>query len=380
MAKPSRSRAARAEGMRNLGLRLGQLALTLDGSKQDTAFKGAELAYANATNIEKAQAVAVVHPVLDIADDSTARQLLAARRLRAIRCGNQVFLPTISDLAYVFPNVLARSSLFATFECASDKRTQFLEYKPIWVVRDKKMDVKLSYKGTELNGYDRKVYCAALDLYRNVPLAPAKTDGAPWQAISFFKFAAAIGSAYGAKVHIAIRDSLLRMGEGSVRAQLGRLNLSLPRMLEATFERTVEGEDHGSDLIYLRVTDEVAQFFGPGRWSAVNKEELNDARGVRPWLLTYLNTFKGVTQVPVSYLHQLSGSHGTVSEFRRSLENALKSLEAADASDYVRIGWYSFGDNGSVTIAPLGVPMPERIALARAEAASHAAAKDLLTA
>lgn len=367
MAKPSR--AARAEGMRSLGLQLGQLALTLDGSKQDAAFRGAELAYEKATNIDKAQVIATVHPVLTIADDATTRQLQAARRLRAIRRGNQVFLPTISELAYVFPNVFARSNLFGTFETASAKRER-CEDKPIWVVRDKNMDVKLYYTGKELNGYDRKVYCAALDQYRDTPLAPANIDGAPWQAISFFKFAEAIGSAYGAKVHVAIRDSLLRMSEGSVRAQLGRLNLSLPRMLEATFESTVEGEDHGSDLIYLRITDEVAEFFGPGKWSAVNKQELNDARGVRPWLVAYLNTYLSVTQVPVSYLHQLSGSHGTVSEFRRSLANALWSLEAADASEYVRIAWHSFGDNGSVTIAPLGTPMPARIALARAQAAA----------
>jgi hypothetical protein len=68
----------------------------------------------------------------------------------------------------------------------------------------------------------------------------------------------------------------------------------VPKLLSVSFEDGDTGnlatsDMRGSDMIFLRVTESVAELFGPGCWSAIDKKAV-DYDGLRGWVANFYAT------------------------------------------------------------------------------------------
>ncbi|HDR9103651.1 hypothetical protein [Paraburkholderia sp. A3RO-2L] len=274
------------------------------------------------------------HPVLELSENATPSEVRVARQRRAVRRGNDVYLPSWKDATVGLPNALLRSALFSAGS-VSDKA---LFEAPIAA----QGDVVLTLTGHQLCDYDRRVFAACLNHYRDDrPLSA--DDSSPWVGLSFYQFAQELGSTYGAKVHKAIRSSLVRLSAAHLRVRVNRRDIPLPRLLEVTFSDGYSGnvpEDcHllGSDQVAFRIFESMANLFGPAQWSAVPQPALTGYAGLAAWLASFYTTHSKPYPIKLTDLYAYSGVTCEMREFRRMLKTALEKLHRADASADVRV-------------------------------------------
>ncbi len=287
----------------------------------------------------------------EIPDLSTASlsQVRATRRRRAVRINELVYLPSWKESAFGLPNALLRSALFGVATLDSDERKNAVFDLPILA----QGDVVLKLTGLRLIDYDRQVLAAVLMVYRDLPLSKDAESG--WVRLSFWQFAGLMGLSYGLKVHIAIRESLIRLNAAHLRLRVNRRDVPLPRLVEVAFDDGYEelATDpqnlKGSDMIALRVPEGMGDLFGPTCWTAVPAVALSEYAGLVRWLTGFFSTHSGPHPLALKDLYDLSGSDCELREFRRRLKNALARLEEPGTPDEIRVAASVF-DKDKVTV------------------------------
>lgn len=312
-----------------------------------------DLTYAAAATIDsmacyqKRRLEADRQSVLVLPDNASTAEMREARLRRAVRRGEDVFLPSWRDATVGIPNVFLRSALFAA-AAVTDKPLVNAEIAS-------RGDTCLTLTGHPLGDYDRRVFAACLDYYRGErPLYSG--DEPRWVKVTFWQLAKDLQVAYGPNVHKAIRDSLIRLNAAHLRIRVKRVDIPMPRLIDVVFDDGYQGRDtldrrlRGSDLISFRVQETMANLFGPEDWSAVSKAALNDQSGLPSWLAGFYSSHAGPYAVKIADLYRFSGVVCDLREFRRRLKRALVHLQADDVPAGVRIESFMFDEDERVTV------------------------------
>lgn len=306
-----------------------------DGETRALAHAAADTVAAVARRAQHRKAVAAATPVLELAANASASEVRVARQRRAVRRGKDVFLPSWKDATVALPNALLRSALFSA---SSTSRAALFE-APIAA----QGDVVLTLTGHQLCDYDRRVFAACLNHYRDDrPLSP--DDASPvWVTLSFYQFAQDLGTAYGAKVHKAIRDSLIRLSAAHLRVRINRRDIPLPRLIDVAFDDGYAGSVpeecllRGSDRVAFRIFESMANLFGPADWSAVPQPALTEYAGLAAWLASFYSTHSKPYPLKVADLYSYAGVTCEMREFRRMLKTALEKLQRDTADPELRV-------------------------------------------
>ncbi|PLC48026.1 hypothetical protein CR159_20280 [Pollutimonas subterranea] len=281
------------------------------------------------SQLRKAQ----VDPVLELASNASTAEINEARRRRSVRRGQDVYLPSWREAAVGLPNLFLRSALFSV--CSARE-----------VLVDETIatqgDTVITMTGVQLWNYDRRMFAACLNYYRDDrPLSSSAEH--PWVKVSLWQLAQDLKVSYGANVHKAMRESLIRLNAAHLRIRVKRQDVPMPRLIDVAFDDGYLGRDtpapllRGSDTVAFRVLDSMANLFGPSDWSAISDTALHERSGLSSWLTGYYSTHAGPFKLAVAALHQYSGSICELREFRRRLKNALLALEGEDIPTDCRI-------------------------------------------
>ena len=176
------------------------------------------------------------------------------------------------------------------------------------------------------------------------PLSP--DDSPAWVTLSFYQFAQDLGIAYGAKVHKAIRSSLVRLAAAHLRVRIHRRDIPLPRLLDVAFDDGYDGQEvddsllRGSDQVAFRIVESMANLFGPADWSAVPQPALTDYAGLASWLASFYSTHSKPYPLKVTDLYAYTGVTCEPREFRRMLKTALEKLKREEADPALQVERY----------------------------------------
>jgi hypothetical protein len=287
--------------------------------------------------------------------NATQDELNAARRRQATRRGADTFLPSLSDRANILPNVFLRSDLFSASRKiqALNERIIFGDTSLLIVNRAIASfnNVTVTLSGYELCQFDRRVYVACLNYYQEQPLS-SESDNRHIQT-SFYEFAKQMGSAYSVNLHRSIRASLLRLSFAQLRIRQDRLNLEVPKLLSVSLEHGTPGSPpmggrgpmRGGDQLWLRITESIADLFGPGRWTAIDRKAIH-YDGLRGWLACFYSTHLGPQWLSIEKLYQMTGYESRFGNFRQGLCAALDNLKFEDTPLSSRIANYHFSEDG----------------------------------
>lgn len=304
-------------------------------------------AYAAATAVESLARSQSRHlkadeePVLVLPDNASTAEIREARSRRAVRRGEEVFLPSWREATVGIPNVFLRSALFAAAEVTNAPlmNAEILSQG----------DTTLTLTGHPLGDYDRRVFAACLNYYRgDRPLC----NGAEfrWVKVTFWQLAKDLQVAYGPNVHKAIRDSLIRLNAAHLRIRIKRVDVPMPRLIDVVFDDGYQGQGtldrllRGSDLISFRVLETMANLFGPKDWSAVSRSVLHDFSGLPSWLANFYSSHSKPYAVKIADLFDFSGVVCDLREFRRRLKRALQRLQEEDVPVEVRVASFELAE------------------------------------
>lgn len=272
--------------------------------------------------------------VVVVADDMSVDEFNDKRCHSAVSYRGRTYLPHQKKGFVIFPNVFLRSALFSSTVEYGEVNTDGDGYATI----ASNSDITLKLKGHLLDGTDRKVFGCCLLQYANEPLAAKQTNNG-YQTMTFYKFAQDLGFAYGPGVHAAIRNSLMRLSEANIRVidSKGR-NRSLPRLIECEFVdyKALDRKPLGSDKLSIRVSEQVAELFGLGDWSAIPKEALA-YKGLPGWFAAYLSSHDSLIPLSLNHIQKISGATEDAPIFRRQTKNAMKVLSQPDVHDKIRV-------------------------------------------
>lgn len=318
---------------------VARAALDAAGSQQETLEAGSRT-LALAARRAEARAKADEHPILELEPTATPAAVNAARTRRAVRRGRDVYLPSWSDYAVGLPNALLRSRLWT----AGEGCEAWMEAEEIATLGQ---DARILYTGRQLTQYDRRVFAACLDYYKEGrPLSDGGNSA--WVCVTFYQFARSMGLAYTLNTHKALRASLVRLEAAALRVGAGNLELPVPRLLEVAFDdgyhTRPDKELKGSDQIAFRVLAQFAALYGPTAWTAVPKPAL-ELRGIRAWLAGFYATHRGPRELPFSKLQSLSGMTCRPNDFRACVQRALDELSNPETEDDIRVVRYRVSDD-----------------------------------
>lgn len=340
MGKQSNKRQALELQAQSQAVALAALTVS-DTRVQDQIFSAANTLDRLARSEARKSEAAKAEPVQQLPADASAQELRTARQRRAVRRGDDVYLPSWTEATIGLPNALLRSAMFSA---ASTSPGYLREAKLA-----SQGDSTLTFTGEGLTSYDRKIFAVCLDHYReDRPLSPG--GDALWVRTTYFAFARDMGLQYGANVHRAIRASLLRLNSANLRVRVNRLNVPLPRLIEVAFdegymdETTPDDQLKGSDAIVFRISEAMASLFGPTDWTAVPKVALNDITGLSAWLASFYATHSKPYTLQVNDLYELSAVASTKAEFRRMLRIALAKLQEFE-NGAIRVDRYAVTRN-----------------------------------
>lgn len=303
----------------------------VDGQTQDLALAAAATLESMArSQLRKAHEQAI----LELAPNASATEVQQARQRRAVRRGQDVYLPSWREAAVGLPNLFLRSALFS----ASTGGEPLFE-APIAV----QGDTVITMTGLQLSDYDRRVFAACLNYYReDRPLS--SRDDQPWVKVSIWQLATKdLQVTYGVNIHKAIRESLIRLNAAHLRIRVRRQDIPMPRLIEVAFDDGYQGRGtptkllRGSDLVAFRVLESMANLFGPTDWSAVHQDAIHDGSGLFSWLASYYSTHAKAYPVKINELLKYSGSACDLREFRRRLKTALAKLQSEEIPEDIRV-------------------------------------------
>jgi hypothetical protein len=324
---------------------VARAALGVTGPQQETLEAGSH-SLALAARRAAARAKADESPILELEQTATPAAVNAARTRRAVRRGRDVYLPCWSDYAVGLPNALLRSKLWT----AGDGADEWMECAEIATLGQ---DARILYTGRQLTQYDRRVFAACLDYYKEGrPLSDGCSSA--WVCVTFYQFAQSMGLAYTLNTHKAMRASLIRLEAAALRLGTGNLELPVPRLLEVAFDdgyhSRPDKELKGSDQIAFRVLEQFATLYGPTTWTAVPKPAL-ELRGIRAWLAGFYATHRGARELPFAKLQTLSGMTCRPNDFRACVVRALDELSSPETDADIRVAQYELSaDRKALTV------------------------------
>ncbi|KVP17386.1 plasmid replication initiator TrfA [Burkholderia ubonensis] len=324
---------------------VARAALNAEASQQATLEAGSHT-LALAARRAAARAKAEEPPILELEPTATPAAVNAARTRRAVRRGRDVYLPCWSDYAVGLPNALLRSSLWT----AGEGGDAWMEGAEIATLGQ---DARILYTGRQLTQYDRRVFAACLDYYKeDRPLSDGCSSA--WVCVTFYQFAQSMGLAYTLNTHKAMRASLVRLEAAALRVGAGNLELPVPRLLEVAFDdgyhTRPDKELKGSDQIAFRVLEQFAALYGPTAWTAVPKPAF-ELRGIRSWLAGFYATHRSPRELPFSKLQTLSGMKCRSNDFRACVIRALDELSQAETEEEIRVARYQLSeDRKAITV------------------------------
>lgn len=315
-----------------------------DGRTRDLASAGADTLEAIARSQQRRAKAA--DAILILAANASDVELRQARLRRAVRRGCDVYLPSWREATVAMPNVLLRSALFA----ARTPTGEALLEEPI----ASQGDTVVTLTGHPLCDYDRRVFGACLNYYRDErPLSDS--EDAEWVRVSYWQLAQDLKVAYGANVHRAIRESLIRLNAAHLRIRVRRQDIPMPHLIEVAFDDGYLGKNastehlRGSDLVAFRVLESMARLFGPDDWSAVSDSALHDYSGLTSWLTGFYSTHAGPYELKITDLYRYSGAVCELREFRRRLKVALERLMGDDVPESHRVAEFEL-DKTKLTV------------------------------
>lgn len=347
-----------AENTRKLAYDTAQAALNGGSSEQDTILRAAEQLGRHADRMERRAQLDVIQPtpsVVILPADATGEQVKKARRRQAIRKGNETYLPAWSDVAMALPTHFLRSALFSTREHVQTCLPEMMDGEQSSVVVNKKINsfdnLNLTISGYELSQFDRKVYATCLDYYRDSPLAPKESEN--HISTSFYQFIKRMGQVYGLNTHKAIRASLLRLSFAQLRLRYKEWNLEVPKLLAVSFEDgAINGKYNAGDILTLQISETIAQLFGPGQWTAVDREAVI-FDGLKGWLASFYAGHSKAAWLPIDTLRHISGYSSDRSNFKKSLVAALEKLKSEHIPECCRVSAYHLSDDGTAVLVGL---------------------------
>ncbi|MCS3390380.1 plasmid replication initiator TrfA [Burkholderia thailandensis] len=340
----------RAAELRVLAARAAEAALDAAPDHQLAVFDAAECINQMAGSLErKAEKKSAEPAIAVLPSDATVEEVRKARRRQATRRGTEVYLPGWSDMAQALPNAFFRSAFFSTRRSIQAENEKVLSGDHTLLVAGKEIasfqNLTLTFSGYELCQFDRQVYATCLDYYREMPLSPEECPR--HVRTSFYEFASRMGNEYSVKAHKAIRASLLRLSFAQMRLRYNRMNIEVPKLLSVTFEDGETGGDFkGSDMLLLRVTVSVAELFGPGAWTAVDKEAVG-YDGLMGWLASFYASHSVAQWLPVERLYALSGYESHMRNFKAGLIRALEKLKDEKTPPCSRVATYHFSKDST---------------------------------
>lgn len=269
--------------------------------------------------------------ILTLPSTATAMDVNEARRSRAVKHGDDVFLPKQWESKVGLPNVLLRSSLFSAI-------------RPGATILEKQLGSPKQYtlwaSGPQLCDYDRRVFSACLKYYSELPLSSADEQ---WIQTTFWQMSKALKVAYTANVHEAIRKSLARLNSTKLRIYLGNHELPVNRLVDVDISLALANQPEkneplkGSERIAFRVPDSLAVLFGLNEWSHVSEQALHKTEGLASWLAAFYSTHSKPYLLKMSEVYAFSGSICPLFDFRRRLKAALKKLQSEKVSEDFRV-------------------------------------------
>lgn len=336
--------------LRDLANRTATAALTAAPDRQTAVLDAAEQIGRFADNLERRAKSTNTEPAIaELPSNATAGEVQNSRRRQAIRRGSEVYLPSWSAMAQALPNAFLRSALFSAGRSVQADNTNVLSGDSTLLVVEKEIaslrNMTLTFSGYELCQLDRLAYATCLDYYREAPLCPE--ESLHHVRTTFYEFVRRMGNEYSVKAHRAVRASLLRLSFAQMRLRYNRMNIEVPKLLSLTFEDGGLGEDFkGSDALLLRVTTSVAELFGPGTWTAVDKAAVR-YDGLKGWLASFYAGHAGPMWLPIERLYLLSGYTSHMRNFRASLVRALEKLMDPRTPACSRVALYEFSEDGT---------------------------------
>ncbi|MEG0084670.1 MAG: hypothetical protein RR775_22530 [Massilia sp.] len=285
--------------------------------------------------------------IFELPDTATSFDLKAHRCLRAIRHGDDVYLPNGHDLAVLFPNILLRSSLFSASNPGA-----LLDRHTLGTPKN----VSLEMDGPQLGYYDRRVFGACLGHYQaEHPLA--SNEATHWISTTVWQLAEKIGT-YNHNSPSAICDSLKRLEAVTLRIRTRLYEFPVHHLIEVAFDDTftlVEAKEEqvkGAGRVRFRIQESMAALYGLNQWTAVSNRSLHDHEGLAAWICTFYASHKEPFEYSVSHFYSLTGAKGTLAEFRKRLRSALTKLQATKNADEHRVADFEMTKNTiTVTLA-----------------------------
>lgn len=287
--------------------------------------------------------------------NATKAEVTLSRRRQATRHGVDTYLPSLSDIVQVMPHELLRCALFSTNRTVQAKNEQVLSGDTSLQVANKKIasfnNVAVEFSGYELCQFDRIVYATCLGYYRERPLS--REMERRYVETNFYEFTQRMGRSYSTILHRSIRASLLRLNFAQLRIRKERLNLDVPKLLSVSFEDSEQGAGSlvkverpmGSDQLWLRVDESVAELFGPGAWTGFD-QKMAHYTGLQGWLASFYATHQAPRWLEVKKLYDLSGYESRFSNFRKGLCEALDKLKVPGTPRSCKIAAYRFTADG----------------------------------
>ncbi|MYN47784.1 hypothetical protein GTP23_22370 [Pseudoduganella sp. FT93W] len=324
-------------------------------SEQDTILRAAERLAKNADSLERRALANAAQPtpsVVTLSVDATGAEVKKARKRQAIQQGTETYLPAWSDVAMGLPTHFLRSALFSTREHVQTCVPTTGDEEHSSMVVNKKINsfdnLNLTLTGYELSQFDRKVYATCLDYYRDSPLAPKGSES--YIKTTFYQFIKRMGQSYGLNTHRAIRASLLRLSLAQLRLRYNDWNLEVPKLLTVSFkDGAINGKYNASDILTLQISESIAKLFGPGQWTAVDKDAVI-YDGLKGWLASFYAGHSQAAWLPVDTLRQISGYSSDRSNFKKSLIAALEKLKEECTPNCSRVSEYHFKDDGTAVM------------------------------
>ena len=342
MAK-RKTKADRVAELHNLADLTSQAAMTPGPGYQQVVLQASETIDQFASSMAR-KAEAQKPAVLVLPDIATRQELGIARTRQSVRQGQDVYLPIWSSDNVALPDAFLRSALFAASSSIQKLNDRVLQSDPSLLVVDEEVatlsDISLRLSGYRLCQYDRQVYAACLEYYRERPLASSESN--LYIRTTLHQFAKQMGGTHNSKTYLAILVSLLRLSHARLRLRYSELTVEVPRLLSVSFgEAGPRGALEGGELL-LMVPQTVAELFGEARWSQVSKVA-SDYEGLRGWLASFYASHSKPRWIPLETLYKLSGYESRMDNFRESLDKALEKLKSPETPETVRVRDYSFG-------------------------------------
>lgn len=323
--------------------------MTAEPELQLAVLEGAEFIKRSAARLERNRKSAEEEPaVAELHPDATQQELRKSRARQSTKRGELVYLPSWSDMAQAMPTAFLRSALFSTGRSVQAENARVLAGDKSTLIAGQDLfsfpNFNLKYWGYPLCQFDRQVYSACLDQYKEIALSSEQST--EHLRMSFYEFSERMNIRYNLDSHRAIRASLLRLSFAQMRVRYKRWNIEVPKLLSVSFEDGEPGSDFkGSDILLMRVSCAVASLFGPGAWTAVDKTAVAYS-GVRGFLASFYAGHSRGKWLSLSWLQKLCGYESTESNFKASVIIALEKLTQEGTPDGCRVERYYISKDG----------------------------------